>query len=134
MRRWLPWMALALAACGPGKRTFEEPVELGGVEVAPEVLNHGELAYMRYCRGCHGQHGQGDGTYASSMDPRPADLTRGEYPRLGARSGDLPSDAQIRDAIQHGIEGTGMGPQHVAPDDLDPLVAYVKTLAPVWRE
>ena len=127
-------VSLALAACGPGRRSFEEPVELGGVSIEPEVLNRGELAYMRYCRGCHGQHGEGDGPYASSMTPRPADLTSGEYPRIGATGGTLPTDAQLREVVVNGIEGTPMGPQHVADDDLTPIVQYVKTLAPAWRE
>lgn len=123
-----------VAGCGEGRQRFEEPVVLGGREVAPEVLNRGEFAYMRYCRSCHGQHGGGDGPYASSLTPRPADLTRGEYPRMGATGGELPSDDAIARVIREGIEGTAMGPQGVSDEDLDALVQYVKTLAPIWRE
>ena len=103
-------LSLSLVACGDGKRAFEEPMVLGGVEVSPEVLNRGEFAYIRYCRGCHGQTGAGDGPYAVSLDPRPADLTRGEYPRLGATGGELPSDEALERVIMEGIEGTAMTP------------------------
>lgn len=126
-------LALLAVACGPGRRSFEEPVTLGGVEIAPEVLTHGEIAYMRYCRGCHGQAGAGDGPYASSMTPRPADLTRGTYPRIGATD-TLPTDAQIARVIREGVEGTAMGPVAMSDEDRRAIVQYVKTLAPRWRE
>ena len=127
-------LVLVLSGCEDGPRTFEAPLVLGGVEVAPDVLNLGEMVYMQRCRGCHGQHGRGDGQYASSMDPRPADLTAGEYPRLGATGGELPSDEAIRRAITEGIEGTDMTPQPVDGSPLTAVVAYIKTLAPVWRQ
>lgn len=126
-------VALGLLACEPGARTFEAPVELGGVPVAPEVLNRGEMVYMRVCRGCHGPAGRGDGPYAASMEPRPADLTRGLYPRIGVPPGELPSDAQLRRVIVEGIEGTPMGPQRLDGEDLEGVLQYTKTLAPVWR-
>ncbi len=132
MRRAL-LLALALSACGEGRRSFEEPLVLGGETVAPEVLNRGEFVYMQRCRGCHGQHGAGDGPYASSLATRPADLTRGEYPRLGATGGALPSDDALERVIREGIEGTPMGPQHVEGEDLEAVVQYLKTLAPAWR-
>lgn len=133
MRGRVAALVLALIGCEPGERSFEAPLVLGGQEVAPDVLNLGEVVYMQRCRGCHGQHGRGDGQYASSMDPRPADLTRGEYPRLGATGGALPTDAQLRRAIVEGIDGTNMAPQGLEGAPLDAVVAYVKTLAPVWR-
>lgn len=133
MRTGLALLVLALSGCGSGERSFEAPVELGGRSVAPDVLNRGELVYMRHCRGCHGQRGHGDGPYAASMQPRPADLTTGEYPRLGATGGELPSDDALRRIVVDGIEGTGMRPQHVEGENLEAVVQYVKTLAPVWR-
>lgn len=125
--------ALGLLACEPGERSFEAPVELGGVAIGPDVLNRGEMVYMRVCRGCHGPTGRGDGPYAASMEPRPADLTRGLYPRLGVAEGELPTDAQLRRAIVEGIEGTPMRPQRLDGEDLEGVLQYMKTLAPVWR-
>jgi mono/diheme cytochrome c family protein len=123
---------MLLAGCD-GARSFEEPVVLGGRSVSPDVLNRGELLYMRYCRGCHGQAGRGDGPYSSSLAVRPRDLTSGEYPRL-APDGALPTDAVISRAITHGIDGTAMPGTPVSGEELDALVAYVKVLAPRWRE
>lgn len=133
--RELVLLSLALLAfgCGDGKRSFEAPVVLGGQEVAPEVLNHGEFAYARYCRSCHGPTGKGDGPYAASLTPPPADLTTGEYPRMGAVGGELPSDEDIARIIIEGVEGTAMVPQGVSERDRDALVQYLKTLAPAWR-
>ena len=122
-----------LLGCEEGQRSFEQPVVLGGVEVAPDVLNRGEFAYVRYCRQCHGQTGHGDGPYAGSLTPRPADLTSGEYPRMNATGGELPADEAIARVIREGVPGTAMGPQGVSESDLAALVQYVKTLAPVWR-
>lgn len=128
-------IALLLLGCGPGERSFEAPLVLGGEEVAPEVLSFGEIVYMQRCRRCHGQHGRGDGQYASSMDPRPADLTTGRYPgTTGAADGALPTDEQLRRVITEGIDGTGMAPQDLEGEPLDAVIAYLKTLAPVWRE
>ncbi len=132
MRAFLVLLGLFALACGQGHKTFEAPVVLGGREIAPEILNRGEFVYMQRCRGCHGQHGQGNGPYASSMEPRPADLTRGRYPRL-AEDGSLPTDAAITRAVREGIEGTRMGPQDVEGENLQAVVQYIKTLAPVWR-
>lgn len=130
------WLVLALLAvgCDAGPRTFEAPVVLGGEEVAPDVLNLGEMVYMQRCRGCHGQHARGDGPYASSMDPRPANLTLGQYPRLGATGGALPTDEALERAVTEGIEGTNMGPQGLEGAPLRAVIAYVKTLAPIWRQ
>ena len=36
----------------------------------------GRAIYVEYCAQCHGGSGTGDGPWASSMDPAPADLTR----------------------------------------------------------
>jgi protein SCO1 len=133
--RWLleHWATLLLLVACDGTQSFEQPVELGGVTVQPDVLNRGEFGYMRYCRGCHGQHGHADGPYASTLTPRPRDLTLGEYPRLGATGGDLPTDAQLHRLIREGIPGTGMGPLPMADEDREAIVQYIKTLAPVWR-
>jgi mono/diheme cytochrome c family protein len=122
-------LVLVLAGCGQGARTFEEPLVLGGRTVEPDVLNRGEFAYMRHCRGCHGQIGRGDGPYASSLPTRPTDLTLGQYAQAGPG---LPSDEALARVIR---DGAGAMPaQPVAPSELDPLVQYVKTLAPIWRE
>ncbi len=133
MKRALLSCMVLFAGCEGGARTFEAPLVLGGREIAPEVLNRGEFVYMRQCRGCHGQRGQGDGPYAGSLPVRPTNLTTGEYPRVGATGGDLPSDEQLHGVLREGIEGTPMGAQGLSPQELEEVTAYLKTLAPVWR-
>jgi mono/diheme cytochrome c family protein len=126
-------LAIGVAACD-GARSFEAPVVLAGREIAPEVLNRGELHYMRYCRGCHGQSGRGDGPYAASLPVRPANLTLGEYRRVESEDGALPSDAAIARVITQGIDDTPMGPTAIEGEDLDAVVQYVKWLSPRFRE
>ncbi|MEQ8642590.1 MULTISPECIES: c-type cytochrome [Roseobacteraceae] len=62
---------------------------LGGVAVAcaaPSMPqpSEGQALYMENCVQCHGVSGKGDGPWASTYDPRPADLTRldrnGKFP------------------------------------------------------
>ena len=49
---------------------------------APE----GQVLFAENCAQCHGATGQGDGPWATSFSPRPADLTQltenGEFPRV----------------------------------------------------
>ena len=123
-----------LAGCGSGERSFEGPRRLGGQEISADVLNRGEFVFVRHCRGCHGQRGEGDGHYASSMQPRPADLTRGQYPRTWGDRPGLPDDAALRRVIVEGIEGTAMIPLDLPEAELEAVVQYLKTLSPVWSQ
>lgn len=116
-------LALILVGCGSDRQAFEEPVVLEGDSVSPELLNRGALVYVRYCRGCHGQEGRGDGPYATSMEPRPANL------RELASDGELPAMARIRRAVVEGVEGTPMGPQGIDGEALDGVVRYTQWLA-----
>lgn len=125
MRR-LALFGLLLLGCDAGERSFTQPVTLAGREVSADTLNTGEFLYMQRCRGCHGADGHGDGPYASSMETSPADLTTGAYRHL---EGSPPSDEAFRDLLEHGIEGTPMGPQHIPDDQVDPVVQYVRWLA-----
>jgi len=134
LSRYLPMLAFALVlACGAEERSFEQPLVLGGTEVSAEVLNLGEIVYERRCSGCHGERGGGDGQYASTMDPPPADLSTGAYPRT-TPGPQLPTDAELRRVVTEGIEGTDMGPQPLAGEALEAVLQYLKTLAPIWRE
>lgn len=124
MRR-LALFALLLLGCD-GERSFEAPVTLAGREVSADTLNTGEFVYMQRCKGCHGMDGHGGGPYASSMDPRPANLTTGTYAHL---EGDPPSDDAFRALLENGLEGSPMGPQNVPEDQMDPVIQYVRWLA-----
>lgn len=55
-----------------------------GVVSMPEP-SEGQAIYSANCAQCHGATGQGDGPWASALDPKPADLTRlsqnGAFPK-----------------------------------------------------
>lgn len=39
----------------------------------------GKQVYATYCVVCHGETGKGDGVAAAALDPKPRDLTTGEF-------------------------------------------------------
>jgi len=82
---------------------------------APPILI-GSLAgrdsFELYCAACHGSGGRGDGSVASALRTRPADLTT-----LARRNG----GAYPRDRVRGFVEGTGR-----------PLAAHGATEMPVW--
>lgn len=64
-------------------------IGLGGVLACTQVsmpeAPEGRALYMKYCVQCHGPAGRGNGPWAKSFSPRPADLTQlarnGGFPR-----------------------------------------------------
>jgi mono/diheme cytochrome c family protein len=45
------------------------------MEKSERVLNAGKQIFDQLCTACHGKAGKGDGVTASSLKPKPADLT-----------------------------------------------------------
>lgn len=45
-------------------------------EVSMPEPDEGRVLYMENCSQCHGRSGTGDGPWAASLQPKPADLTR----------------------------------------------------------
>jgi len=93
MRSWLAiGMAVTLVACAA--TSMPEPSE-------------GRAIYTENCAQCHGASGKGDGPWAVSLDPSPADLTQlsegGEFPRARVLS------------IIDGYDRTGL-PGHDMPE------------------
>jgi DMSO reductase family type II enzyme heme b subunit len=95
----------------------------------------GKALYVRWCSGCHGDAGVGDGFAASFMIPRPRDLTLGNFHIRSTRSGDVPTDADIRRIIAEGLPGTAMSGWKTAlsPKAVDTLVGYVKAFSPFFK-
>ncbi len=128
---------LLLIVAGWGCRTdsFDQPMTLGGTEVAPSVLNRGADVYRRYCARCHGS--RGDGRTTAMRGKRPAtDLTLGVYKFSSVPSGGLPTDDDLKRTLQAGL-GRGLvmpAFSTIESSDLDAVVQYIKTLAPRWRE
>ncbi|MFE3837631.1 c-type cytochrome [Pseudogemmobacter sonorensis] len=105
MRIWIAALPLLLAACLPER---DRPT--------------GRADYATFCAACHGASGAGDGTLATDLIARPADLTR-----LSARNGGTFPKTAVMAKIWGYAEGTGHGeavmPQFSALLDSD-LVPY----------
>ena len=92
----------------------------------------GKRLFRTLCTGCHGAEGKGDGPVASSMFPRPRDLTSGVYKFRSTASGTLPTREDMLRTVTDGLPGTEMpswGPQ-LKDEQLRSLVLYLERLAP----
>src|SRR5688572_8824011 len=91
----------------------------------------GKETYDRWCAGCHGVDGKGAGPGARIMLPRPRDFTRALYQVRTTRSGQLPTDADIRHVIDVGMPGTAMPgwEERLTEAERDELGTYIKTVS-----
>jgi len=94
----------------------------------------GKELFTRWCSGCHGDGGAGDGFAAPYMIPRPRDLTLGNFYIRSTRSGDVPTDADLRRTISDGLPGTAMSGWKtvLSPAQIDTLVQYMKKFSPFF--
>jgi mono/diheme cytochrome c family protein len=88
-----------------------------------------ERAYKANCASCHGAEGKADTEKGQAM--KMADISTAAWQQKF-------TDAQIKDAITKGVHETrggvkkdmdGFGPDKVKPEQLDGLVAYIRSLA-----
>jgi mono/diheme cytochrome c family protein len=95
----------------------------------------GRRLFVRYCSACHGESGKGDGYNASSLDPRPRDLTDKAEPYMVNLT-----NAEVYEVIQKGGKGIDMAPMMpvfghtLSPQEMWDIVAYVRTLHPYKGE
>jgi mono/diheme cytochrome c family protein len=106
---------------------------LAGQEVSAGVLERGREQFVQNCYACHGMAGNGTGPASHYYRPPPRDLTRGLYKFGGVVDG-LPRDEDFARIIERGLAGTPMLAWDIPDDDLYPIIQYVKSLSPVWRE
>ncbi len=107
-------------------------ISFGAAPSDAQIADHpGKPAYDRWCAGCHGDSGAGDGEAAAWMLPRPRDFTRGVYQIRTTASGELPTDADIRQVIDEGMPGTTMPgwSRKLSRRERDDLVGYLKTFS-----
>lgn len=88
-----------------------------------EALKEGEKLYRYACATCHGVLGDGRGPSAEPLDPKPRDLTTGEYIMGG-------TDREIYQSISAGVPGSTMPAWRdlLSRDQRWGLVEYVKSL------
>lgn len=74
---------------------------LGGINsFAAGDSAKGKESYNQICAMCHGETGKGDGVAAASLDPKPRDLSSGEYVSTL-------TDEHIFNVIKEGGESVG---------------------------
>lgn len=99
------------------------------------LLETGRAAYATYCTGCHGEAGDGNGDAAVFFDPKPRNFVTAYFKFSSTRSGELPTDDDLRRTIKGGLKGSAMPPFELLPEPtVDALIAYLKTFSPKWKE
>ncbi len=95
-------------------------------------VDQGRRLYRSLCSGCHGIDGDGQSQAAATMDPKPRDLTRGDYRFRTTASGHVPLKDDLLKTLRDGLPGTEMPAWGTLLDDgqLRSLVVYVVSLSP----
>ena len=95
----------------------------------------GKVVYDRWCASCHGETGAGDGDGARFMLPRPRDFTRGVYQIRTTKSGQVPSDEDLKLVVDDGMPGTAMPAwrTQLSEQERADVVAYLKTFSPGFK-
>ena len=103
--------------------------------ISTSLIEEGKLAYANYCVGCHGPAGDGNGEAALFLHPRPRNFINANFKFSSTRSGQLPTDDDLKRTIRRGLKGSAMPSFKLLPDrTIDGLIAYLKTLSPKWKE
>lgn len=123
-----------LLLTGCWDKPFDSPQKLGGKWVSAAELNLGWETYVNYCMQCHGMDGDGKGPAAQGMYPHPRNFKQGLYKFGYVSQGELPTDADLRRIIRHGLNGTQMLPWDISDQRLNAVIQYIKTFSPEWKE
>src|SRR5262245_12788456 len=85
----------------------------------------GKQVYEKNCASCHGKTGAGDGAMGAELNPKPSNLSDGEW-KHGS------TDGEIYTVIKDGVKGTGMKAfnSKLATKDIWNVVNYVRSLSP----
>jgi DMSO reductase family type II enzyme heme b subunit len=104
--------------------------------VAAQQPHPGKAPYDKWCAACHGYDGAGDGDAAAYMLPRPRDFTRGIYQIRTTETGQLPTDADLRLVIDHGMPGTSMPGWRrlLSTSERNALVDYLKRFSAFFAQ
>jgi cytochrome c oxidase cbb3-type subunit 2 len=97
----------------------------------PAAAARGSKAYGKYCISCHGVHGDGRGPTADWIDPRPRNFTTGTFKFRSTASGELPTDADLEQTIEQGLNHTNMPTwRALTAVERRDLVQFIKTFSP----
>jgi len=87
----------------------------------------GEAKFKQLCATCHGPSGQGDGPAAAGLNPKPRNMSDGEWQASV-------DDEHLRKVIENGGAAVGLSPTMTAfghalsDEDVDNIVAYIRSL------
>ena len=89
---------------------------------------------MGTCWTCHGQAGKGDGPASAALNPKPRDLTTGDFKFDADKNGTAGEDADLSMVIKQGpapFGGSNAMPTfaHLSDEQVADLVAYIRTLS-----
>lgn len=99
------------------------------------LLEQGREAYATYCSGCHGLDGNGNGEAAKFFDPKPRNFQKAYFKFSSTRSGQLPTDGDLRRTIREGLKGSAMPTFELLPEQtVTALIEYIKTFSDKWQQ
>lgn len=115
---------------------LSRPADFGfQVPVGTTLVEEGRAAYQTYCIGCHGATGNGLGVASPFLRPKPRNFRLANFRFSSTRSGQLPTDDDLRRTIRNGLRGSAMPEFRWLPDrTIDSLIAYIKTFSPKWKQ
>ncbi len=134
--RWslVALVALASPAWADDEGLFddEEPSAADDATWADANAERGRVLFRAAGAGGQGPRGAGKSAVASSMFPRPRDLTTGEYRFRSTDTGNLPLRVDILRTLERGLPGTQMPAwgDKLEGVELRSLVLYLETLSP----
>ncbi len=105
---------------------------------APAAFAAGDAAagkknYDTLCFTCHGAAGKGDGPTGAALTPPPRDFSIGDFKFDADKNGTPGEDTDLKLVIKNGAGAYGGNPSmapwgHLSEQDVDDLVAYVRSL------
>ena len=93
----------------------------------------GKTTFTTNCMSCHGPSGKGDGPLAAALNPKPRDLSAGQFNFDTDGDGDKGSDIDLKNVIKNGAAAYGGSPlmapwPALSDDDIANIIAYIRSL------
>jgi len=106
---------------------------LGAANAQAADAAAGKVIFETNCMSCHGATGKGDGPVGAALDPKPRDLSMGEFKFDTDKDGTAGTDADIKNVVQKGAGAYGgsmlMAPWPTLSDtDIENVTVYIRSL------